>query len=104
MANLFARRALLRGGAAALTFGATCALSNQADCAAFKAPQSLAANMPPTVVVRAADDPHVKPEMTLEYFALRGLGELPRLILEVNICLGRSNTPHVIAPVRDHAC
>ena len=85
MASLFARRTLLRGGAAALTFGATYALNSQADCAAIKAPQSLGANIPPTVVVKAADN-HAKPELTLEYFCLRGLGELPRLILEVHIC------------------
>lgn len=80
--NTFLRRTLLRGGAAALTFGATVALNvQQADCAALKPPKSLAAKLPPTVITNAEGD--ATPEITLEYFALRGLGELPRLILEV---------------------
>lgn len=49
--------------------------------AAAPAPESLAAQRPPSVVrVAPLDDP---PDVTLEYFALRGLGELPRLILEL---------------------
>ena len=79
--NTFLRRTLLRGGAA-MTFGATVALNvQQADCAALKPPKSLAAKLPPTVITNAEGD--ATPEITLEYFALRGLGELPRLILEV---------------------
>ena len=79
--STFLRRSMLRGGAAAVTFGATVMLNMpQADCAALKRPESLAANVPPTVVSKTADG---APEITLEYFCLRGLGELPRLILEV---------------------
>jgi hypothetical protein len=42
-------------------------------------PQSISAPHPPTVLHSQRDE---KSRFTLEYFALRGLGELPRLMLE----------------------
>ena len=57
------------------------ALSTAGGAYAFcaPAPESLAAQRPPSVVKATVPSPPV----ILEYFALRGLGELPRLLLEV---------------------
>jgi len=44
------------------------------------APESLASQRPPTIVKSAVPSPPI----TLEYFALRGLGELARMLLEVS--------------------
>ena len=74
------RGMMLRGGAAAVTLGSLILGSNlhRAECAQqIPAPQGLAAKHPPTVLTVGES-----PEITLEYFCLRGLGELPRLILE----------------------
>ena len=50
----------------------------QASCEAALPPTGLAAAHPSTIVTARAE----KPSLTLEYFCLRGLGELPRLVLE----------------------
>lgn len=102
-ARLFARRMLLRGGAAALAVagGGFAVNIDVAECAGVKAPKSLAAKMPPTVIVKADGD--AKPEITLEYFALRGLGELPRLILEATGTPYNSVMHYSLPEWRDYA-
>lgn len=57
--------------------------SGLADCAAAPAPKGLGSQHPSTVIVKKAPGDNAKPPITLEYFCLQGLGELPRLILEV---------------------
>lgn len=75
------RRSLLRGGGAVAAIGLSYQLSAaRADCAVAPAPKSLAAKHPASVIVKKSSEE--KPEITLEYFCLQGLGELPRLILE----------------------
>tara|TARA_B100000524_G_scaffold312461_1_gene189413 strand:+ start:4587 stop:5414 length:828 start_codon:yes stop_codon:yes gene_type:complete len=47
------------------------------------APEGLFAQHKPTILRRPADVPTAEPPVVLEYFALQGLGELSRLVLEV---------------------
>lgn len=63
----------------AATFAAAGAL---ASCDSAP-PVGLAEKRQSTVVHRPGSGVHTSSPLTLEYFALRGLGELPRLILEV---------------------
>ena len=78
---MFARAARRLVPAAVVAGGATIA-----SCASSEPPFGLRAQRPPSVVKRDAEWPlraGVPAEITLEYFALRGLGEIPRLLLEV---------------------
>ena len=68
------------GRAAAATLGASFA----APVFCESPPESLATARPATVCTfKGADGLEENPSITLEYFALRGFGELPRLVLEV---------------------
>ena len=76
-------RVLLRGGTAAGAAVAALSFNSQAtDCAIATPPTSLAAAHDATVLVKKDSTDRSEPEITLEYFCLRGLGELPRLVLE----------------------
>jgi hypothetical protein len=71
------QRTLRLAGRAALAFGTI-----GVGCAAcVPAPESFATPRPPTVV-RSPGFSASEPPLILEYFALRGRGELARLILE----------------------
>ena len=71
------RRLVVR--AAALGVGAS--LISTAQCESI--PTGLGSKHPNSVVVYAgASQQEPKPSMTMEYWCLRALGELPRLILE----------------------
>ena len=81
MAALF-RRSLLRVLAVPAAAAAAAAVGlPSSDCQA-SGPRGLATVHPPTVVTKKREGSYDIPTLTLEYFALRGLGELPRLILE----------------------
>jgi len=80
---MFFRRVLRTSLAASLP-AAAIALTNQASCR--PAPTGIGSEYPPTVLHRTAEWPLRAGEpvpITLEYFAIRALGELPRLLLEV---------------------
>ena len=66
----------------AATFAAAGALGALAACDSAP-PVGLAEKRRSTVVLRPGSGVHTSSPLTLEYFALRGLGELPRLVLEV---------------------
>mmetsp|Transcript_18500 Transcript_18500/g.58548 ORF Transcript_18500/g.58548 Transcript_18500/m.58548 type:complete len:277 (-) Transcript_18500:355-1185(-) len=71
-------RSLRFAGRAALAFGSVGA----GFAACLPAPESFATPRPPTVVRSTGFSAASEPPLILEYFALRGLGELARLVLE----------------------
>ena len=83
-ATMFRRTLAWRSAARVAATAAIGAFAAPALCEPRQGPPtSLAAKRPPSIVTftgGAGAESH--PSITLEYFALRGLGELPRLILE----------------------